>query len=268
MSDNFYGFWLSQNNSQVQIFRSENFFSKKLHIVQNNLFLSPTGSLKFIKFSGRFAIQPFLRVNSLRTFSVLVFVILKISLVLVSFVCTCGSLIPLFSSFRAFETSNRSLSWINIGSGIVFNSRSWLLYSVSFSRYPFDIFWNLARNWISVLPAVKHLEPYSKTDRIKDLYYPNFTGVFTFIAIFRLYKSINKTLLGSSFLLQYAVPRYISRQVNTKIFDRRGFFQVLSHQFVFLVSTSEFQICTFVYCKLHFNLDYPVLPCRSSWIPQ
>ena len=49
----------------------------------------------------------------------------------VSFKCTSGSSMPQFFSFRAFETNNRSLSWINIGSGNMFNSQSWLLYSVS-----------------------------------------------------------------------------------------------------------------------------------------
>ena len=115
----------------MQIFRSENFFSKKFHIVRNIPFFSPDGSLKFIKFSRRFAIRQVLKVNSLRAFSVRVFVILKISLFLVSFVCSSGSSMPLFSSFKAFEKSNRSLSWINIGNGNMFNSRSWLLYSVS-----------------------------------------------------------------------------------------------------------------------------------------
>ena len=113
------------------IFRSEKFFSKKFHIVRNIRFFSPDGSLKFIKFSRRFAIRQVLKVNSLRAFSVRVFVNFKISLFLVSFVCTSGSSMPLFSSFTAFETSKRSLSWINIGNGNMFNSRSWLLYSVS-----------------------------------------------------------------------------------------------------------------------------------------
>ena len=114
----------------MQIFRSEN-FSKKFHIVHNIRFFSPDGSLKFNKFSRRFAIRQVLKLNSLRAFSVRVCVILKISLFLVSFVCTSGSSMPLFSSFKAFETSNRSLSWLNIGDVNMFNSRSWLLYSVS-----------------------------------------------------------------------------------------------------------------------------------------
>ena len=48
--------------------------------------------------------------NLPRSFSVLVFVILKNSLFLVSFVGTSGSSMPLFSSFKAFETINRSLN--------------------------------------------------------------------------------------------------------------------------------------------------------------
>ena len=144
----------------MQIFCSENFFSKKFHIVRIIRFFSPEGSLKFIKFARRFAIRQVLKVNSLRAFSVRVFVILKTLLFFVSFVCTSGSSMPLFASFKAFETSNRSLSWINIGNCNMFNSRSWHLYSVSF--FPFihltTFFWNFSRIRISVLPAVKHVK--------------------------------------------------------------------------------------------------------------
>ena len=115
----------------MQIFLSANFFWKKFHIVSNIQFFSPDGSLKFFKFSRWFAIRQVLKVNLLRAFSVQVFVILKISLFLVSFVCTSGSSMPLFSSFKAFETKNRSLSMINIDNGNMFNSRSWLLNSAS-----------------------------------------------------------------------------------------------------------------------------------------
>ena len=121
-----------EKNCQVQIFRSQNLFSKKFHIVCNIRFFSPTGSLKIIEFSRRFTIRQVLKVISLPVFSVPVFFIFKISLFLVSFECTSGSSMPLFSSFRAFETSSRLLSWINFGSDNMFNSRSWLLYSVSF----------------------------------------------------------------------------------------------------------------------------------------
>ena len=107
------------------------FFSKKLHIVRNILFLRPTNSLKFIKISRRLAIRQNLKVNSLLAFSVRVFVSMKISLILVSFVCTFDSSMPLFSSFRSFVISTRPLSWIKIGSVNMFSGQSRLLYSFS-----------------------------------------------------------------------------------------------------------------------------------------
>ena len=180
----------------MQIFRSENFVSKKFHIVRNIRFFSPDGSLKFIKFSRQFAIQQLFKLNSLRAFSVQVFVILKFLFLLVSFVCTSGSSMPLFSSFKAFKTSNRSLCWINIGNLNMFNSRSCLLYSASLFPviYLTNFFWNFSRFWISVLPAVKHVKPYSNTGKIKDLCNPNFTNVFTLVATFLL--SMYRTLFA------------------------------------------------------------------------
>ena len=124
-------FLQSQNNYQVQKFWSENFFSNKFNIKRNILFSSPTDSLQFIKTSRRFAIRQNLKVDSPLAFSVKVFVILKVFLFLVYIVCTIGISMAVFSSFRPFETSNRSLNWIKIGSVNMFNSRSWLFYSVS-----------------------------------------------------------------------------------------------------------------------------------------
>ena len=114
----------------MQKFCSENFFSKKLS-VGNILFLRPTNSLKFIKISRRLAIRQNLKVNSLLAFSVRVSVSMKISLILVSFVCIFDSSMPLFSSFRSFVISTRPLSWIKIGSVNMFSGQSRLLYSFS-----------------------------------------------------------------------------------------------------------------------------------------
>ena len=130
----------SQNNYQVQKFCSENFFSNKFNIKRNILFSSPTDSLQFIKTSRRFAIWQNLKVDSLLAFSVKVFVILKVFLFLVYIVCTIGISMPLFSSFRPFETSNRSLNRKKIGSVNMFNNRSWLfVFCIIIFRYPFDL---------------------------------------------------------------------------------------------------------------------------------
>ena len=86
--------------------------------------------VKFIKSSTRFCNSTGFKGKFAVRFRV--FVILKFRCFLfLSYVCTSGSSMPLFSSLRSFETSNWSLSWINIGSCNMFNSRSRLLYSLS-----------------------------------------------------------------------------------------------------------------------------------------
>ena len=78
------------------------------------------------------------------------------------------------------------------------------VFCIIISRYPFGFFfWNFSRIWISVLPAVKHVKPYSSTGKIRDLWNPNFTNVYTLIAKFR-FKHV-KTLLASFIILLYAV---------------------------------------------------------------
>ena len=98
MSNYFYSFDNRRTVAKGKYF-AQKISLKKFHIVRNILFFSPTGSLKIIKFSKRFAIGQVLKVNSLRDFSVRVFINLKILLFLVSFVCTSCSSMPLFSSF-------------------------------------------------------------------------------------------------------------------------------------------------------------------------
>ena len=71
-------------------------------------------------------------------------------------------------------------------------------FCILYLYFPLSIwlpfFWNFSKFWVSVLPAVKHVTPYSNTGKIKDLYNPNFTNVFTLIATFR--NSMYRTLFA------------------------------------------------------------------------
>ena len=119
--------WMQSHAScQVQILFSLYFSSMKFHISCRIRFLSPALFVKSTCLSILFAIRLVRIVNSPRAFSVLIWALLKTSLVL-RFVCghcdRCGN-----TSVRPsrLESSSRSVSYKYIGSGSTFRSRSWL----------------------------------------------------------------------------------------------------------------------------------------------